>query len=68
VSVVTYRKHITPWAALTGPTGDVCPEPAIFGTRLRLLGRIATTVGVAVSNGGQDGRQAFAVHRLEVPT
>jgi hypothetical protein len=68
VSIVIDRKHITPWAALTGPKGDVCPEPATIGTRLRILGRSATTVGVAVFNGGQDGRQAFAVDRREVPT
>ena len=65
---MTYRKHITPWAALTGPKGDVCPEPATIGTRLRILGRSATTAGVAVFDGGQGGRQAFAVDRREVPT
>ena len=53
-------------AALKGPRGDVCPEPATIGTRLRHLGRSATPVIAAVS-GGQDGRQAFAVER-EVPT
>jgi hypothetical protein len=68
VSIVIDRKRITPWAALTGPKGDVRPEPATFGTRLRFLGRSATTVGVAVANGGQDGRHAFAVDRREVPT
>jgi hypothetical protein len=68
VSIVTNRKHITPWAALAGPKGDVCPEPATIGTRLRILGRSATSVGVAVFDGGQDGRQAFAVDRREVPT
>ena len=63
----------TPWAALTGPKGDVClgdvcPEPAGIGTKLRDLGPIATSVGVAVNDGDQDGRQAFAVDRREVPT
>jgi hypothetical protein len=48
--------------------GDVCPEPAGIGTKLRDLGPIATSVGVAVNDGGQDGRQAFAVDRREVPT
>jgi hypothetical protein len=62
------RNHITPWTALNGPTGDVCPEPATIGTRLRRLGRVATSVGVAVLDGDQDGRQAFAVDRREVPT
>jgi len=46
----------------------VCPEPAGIGTKLRDLGLIATSVGVAVNDGGQDGRQAFAVDRREVPT
>jgi hypothetical protein len=68
VSIVIVRNHITPWAALTGPKGDVCPEPATIGTRPRFLGRSATSVGVAVRNGGQDGRQAFAVDQREVPT
>ena len=62
------RLLVTPWAALTGPKGDVCPEPAGIGTKLRDLGPIATSVGVAVNDGGQDGRQAFAVDRREVPT
>jgi hypothetical protein len=65
---VIIRNHITPWAALTGPKGDVCPEPATIGTRLRFLGRSATSVGVAVNDGGQGGRHAFAVDRREVPT
>ena len=67
------RLVVTPWAALTGPKGDVClgdvcPEPADIGTKLRHLGPIAASVGVAVNDGGQDGRQAFAVDRREVPT
>jgi hypothetical protein len=65
---VSNRMCVTPWAALTGPKGDVCPEPATIGTRLRNLGRSATAVIVAVFDGGQDGRQAFAVDRREVPT
>jgi hypothetical protein len=70
---VSDRLYVTPWTALTGPkgdvrTGDVCPEPATFGTRLRRLGPIAASVGAAVVNGGQDGRRAFAVDRREVPT
>jgi hypothetical protein len=48
--------------------GDVCPEPAAIGTKLRDLGPIAASVGVAVNDGGQDGRQAFAVDRREEPT
>jgi hypothetical protein len=67
VSLVIDRMLVTPQAALNGPKGDVCPEPATIGTRLRRLGRVATSVGAAV-NGGQDGRQAFAVDRREVPT
>ena len=62
------RLVVTPWAARTGPKGDVCPGPAGIGTKLRDLGPIATSVGVAVNDGGQDGRQAFAVDRREVPT
>jgi hypothetical protein len=53
-------------AALKGSKGDVCPEPATIGTRLRHLGWAATSVTAAVF-GGQDGRRAFAVER-EVPT
>jgi hypothetical protein len=60
------RQRITLDLALTGPKGDVCPEPATIGTRLR-LGRSATAAPVAVF-GGQGGRQAFAVERWEVPT
>ena len=61
------RMRITPWAALKGPKGDVCPAPVTIGTKLRHLGRSATSVTAAVF-GGQDGRQAFAVGRREVPT
>ena len=61
------RTRITPWAALKGPKGDVCPEPATIGTRLRHLGRVATSVTGTAIGGAQDGRQAFAVER-EVPT
>ena len=64
-SIVNDRIRITQ-AALKGPKGDVCPEPATIGARLRHLGRTATSVPAAVF-GGQDGRQAFAVGR-EVPT
>jgi hypothetical protein len=60
------RIRITPWAALTGPKGDVCPEPATIGTRLRHLGRRSKAFLIAVP-GAQTGRQAFAVER-EVPT
>ncbi len=62
------RMLVTPFAALTGPKGDVCPEPATIGTRLRNLGRSAKAVRAAVIDGGQDGRQAFAVDGREVPT
>ena len=70
---MTDRLLVTPWVALTGPKGDmcpgdVCPEPATIGTRLRNLGRSAKAVRVAVIDGGQDGRQAFAVDGREVPT
>ena len=62
------RTRITPWAALKGPKGDVCPEPATIGARLRHLGQATTpSAGTAVF-GAQDGRQAFAVDRREVPT
>ena len=65
---MTNRMLVSPRAALIGPRGDVCPEPATIGTRLRPLGRVATSVAVAVVDGGQDGRRAFAVDRREVPT
>jgi hypothetical protein len=61
------RQRITPWAALIGPKGDVCPESATTGTRQRHLGRRAKAFVLAVS-GGQGGRQAFAVDGREVPT
>jgi hypothetical protein len=67
------RLRVTPWTALTGPKGDVrlgdvCPEPAHIGTKLRDLGPIAASVPAAVAGGGQGGRRAFAVDRREVPT
>lgn len=67
------RLRVTPWTALTGPKGDVrlgdvCPEPAAIGTKLRDLGPIAASVPAAAVGGGQDGRQAFVVDRREVPT
>jgi hypothetical protein len=62
------RMLVTPRLALNGPTGDVCPEPATIGAKLRLLGQVTTSVGVTVFDGGQGGRQAFAVDRREVPT
>ena len=62
------RMLVTPQAALLGPRGHVCPEPATIGTRLRGLGRSATAARVAAFHGGQGGRQAFAVDRREVPT
>jgi hypothetical protein len=65
---VTNRTHITPWQALSGPRGDVCPEPATLGTKLRHLGRIAGPAVVAAQFGGQNGGQAFVVDRREVPT
>jgi hypothetical protein len=67
VSIVTNRTHIIPWAAFAGPKGDVCPQPVTIATRLR-LGPNAASVGVAVLDGGQDGRQAFAEDRREGPT
>ena len=62
------RMLVSPRAALNGPRGDVRPEPATIGAKLRYLGQGTTAVRVAVTNGGQDGRQAFAVDRREVPT
>jgi hypothetical protein len=59
------RMRITPWAALKGPQGDVCPEPTTIGIELQRLGRNAWAVTAAF--GGPSGRQAFAVGR-EVPT
>jgi hypothetical protein len=67
VSIVTNRTHITPWAAFAGPKGGVCPQPVTIATRLR-FGPNAASVGVAVLDGGQDGRQAFAEDRREGPT
>jgi hypothetical protein len=61
------RMRFTPQAALNGPRGDVCPQPATYGTKLPHLGRVATSVTGAAIGGAQDGRQAFAVER-EVPT
>ena len=64
---MSYRRFVTaPTPA--GVKGDVRPEPATIGTKLRHLGRSATTVGVAVSDGGQNGRKAFAADRREGPT
>ena len=65
---MTNRMLVSPWAALIGPMGDVCPEPATIGTRLRNLTKGTRTVGAAVFDGGQDGRQAFAAQQGEVPT
>jgi hypothetical protein len=69
---VNDRLLVTPWAARTGPKGDVrlgdvCPEPVAIGTKLRDLGPIAASVPAAAVGGGQDGRQAFVVDRREVP-
>jgi hypothetical protein len=63
---VTNRMLVSPRAVLIGPRGDVCPEPATIGTRLRTLGRSTAAAPVAVF-GGQ-GRRAFAVDGREVPT
>jgi hypothetical protein len=68
VPIVIDRMRFTPQAALNGPRGDVCPQPATIGTKLPHLGRVATSVTGAVTGGAQDGRQAFAVDRREVPT
>jgi hypothetical protein len=64
---VTHRRYVTAPVPF-GARGDVCPEPAMIGTKLRQPARSATAVGAAISNGGQGGRQAFAVDRREVPT
>ena len=62
------RTLVTPWTARTGPKGDVCPGPVTMGAKQRHFGPNAAPVGAAVLDGGQDGRQAFAVDRREVPT
>jgi hypothetical protein len=67
VPIVIDRMRFTPQAALNGPTGDVRPEPATTGAKLRLLGQVTPSVGIAVFDGSQDG-QAFAVDRREEPT
>jgi hypothetical protein len=67
VSIVIDRQLVTLDLAHTGPKGDVCPEPATIGTRLRTLGRSAAAIPVAFT-GGQGGRPAFAVDEREVPT
>ena len=61
------RMRFTPEMALNGPVGDVCPEPATIGAKLRLFGQVTPSVGIAVFDGSQDG-QAFAVDRREEPT
>jgi hypothetical protein len=67
VPIVIDRMRFTPQVALNGPRGDVCPEPATFGAKLRHLGWVATSVTGTAIGGAQDGRQAFAVDRREVP-
>ncbi len=62
------RMRITPQAALIGPRGDVCPQPASNGIELSHLGRAATSVFGAATGRVQDVRQAFAVDRREVPS
>jgi hypothetical protein len=62
------RMRFTTDTALNGPRGDVCPQPATIGTELPRLGRVAASVPGAATGGTQDGRQAFAVDRREVPT
>ena len=61
------RMLVSPRAALNGPRGDVRPEPATIGAKLRHLGRVATSVTGTAIGGAQDGRQAFAVDRWEEP-
>jgi hypothetical protein len=70
VSVVRSRTYITP-APFQGLWGDVCPEAATLGIRTRHLRKIVTAMSVgvaAVAGGGQDGPEAFAAARREVPT
>ena len=62
------RMRFISQAALKGPRGDVCPQPATSGTELPRLGRVAASVAGAATGGTQDGRHAFAVDRREVPT
>ena len=62
------RMFVSPRVALNGPVGDVRPEPTTIGAKLRHLGRVATSVTGTAIGGAQDGRQAFAVDRQEVPT
>ena len=61
------RMRFTPQVAQNGSVGDVRPEPATIGAKLRLLGQVTPSVGIAVFDGSQDG-QAFAVDRREEPT
>jgi hypothetical protein len=66
---------VSRWTYVTTPTpfgagGDVCPGTATLGVRNRHL-RIVTAMSVgvaAVAGGGQDGPEAFAAARREVPT
>jgi hypothetical protein len=66
---------VSNWTHVTAPTpigarGDVCPETATLRIRSRHLRKLVTamSVGVAVVGGGQDGPEAFAAERREVPT
>jgi hypothetical protein len=68
---------VSRWTYVTAPTpfgagGDVCPGTATLGVRNRHLRTIVTAMSVAVAavvaGGGQDGPEAFAAARREVPT
>jgi hypothetical protein len=67
---------VSRWTCVTTPTpfgarGDVCPGTATLGVRNRHLRKIVTAMSVgvaAVAGGGQDGPEAFAAARREVPT
>ena len=63
---MSYRRIVTAPTPF-GARGDVCPDTAST-SRLRKI-VTAMSVGVAaVAGGGQDGPEAFAAARREVPT
>jgi hypothetical protein len=68
VPVVRPRTFITP-APFQGPWGDVCPETARIGVATRHLRKIVISMSAGVGvPGAQDGPEAFAAERGEVPT
>jgi hypothetical protein len=64
VPVVSFRRIVTA-PTPRGARGDVCPETA----RARHLRKIVTAMSAGVGvTGAQDGPEAFAAERREVPT